>query len=100
MAIASITGTDRDPQSYKTQRRLLEDAARLYDRARAGIQLVPSDCRLAITSALLIYSDIGREIERAGYDSVSRRAFTSRRRKAVLVAKAFGRGRGIQPHRN
>ena len=74
-------------------KRLLDDAARLYERARSGISLVPSDCRLAITSALMIYSDIGREIERAGYDSVSRRAFTSRTRKALLVARALGRHR-------
>lgn len=78
-------------------RRLLEDAGRLYARARSGIPLVPSDCRLAITSALLIYADIGREIERSGYDSVSRRAFTSRTRKAVLVAKAMRRARKAHP---
>lgn len=77
------------PELASVVRRLLEDADRLYARARSGIRLVPSDCRLAITSALLIYADIGREIERADYDSVSRRAFTSRTRKAVLVARAF-----------
>jgi phytoene synthase len=82
------------PELAAVVRRLLEDAGRLYSRARAGIPLVPSDCRLAITSALLIYADIGREIERAGYDSVSRRAYTSRTRKAVLVARALRRGRG------
>lgn len=75
-------------------RRFLDDAGRLYSRARAGIQLVPSDCRLAITSALLIYADIGREIERSGFDSVSRRAYTSRTRKAMLVARALRREKG------
>jgi phytoene synthase len=73
--------------------RLLDAADALYRRAREGIRLVPSDCRLAIKSALLIYSDIGREIARAGFDSVTRRAYTSRRRKAVLVARALGRQR-------
>lgn len=85
------------PELAGVVQRLVEDADGLYSRARAGIQLVPSDCRLAITSALLIYADIGREIQRAGYDSVSRRAFTSRTRKAVLVARALRRDRGARP---
>ncbi len=85
------------PELAGVVQRLVEDADALYSRARAGIQLVPSDCRLAITSALLIYADIGREIQRAGYDSVSRRAFTSRTRKAVLVARALRRDRGARP---
>lgn len=74
--------------------RLLEKADNLYARAGEGIRLLPSDCRLAVKAALLTYADIGREIRRADFDSVNRRAYTSRTRKAVLVARALRRQRG------
>ena len=70
--------------------RLLAEAQRLYARSRSGIGALPPSCRTAIMAALSIYRDIGREIARAGHDSVSRRAHTSRNRKLVLAA-ASGR---------
>ena len=69
--------------------RLLETAERLYRRSEVGIPALPARCRLAIRAARLIYADIGREIARAGYDSVSRRAFTTGTRKAVLALRAL-----------
>ncbi len=69
--------------------RLLQAAERLYARARAGIAELPRDCRPAIESARIVYAEIGREIERAGHDSVSRRAVVSTRRKLVLMARAM-----------
>ncbi len=70
--------------------RLLAAADERYVRADAGIARLPRDCRLAIGSARLIYSAIGNEVAASGYDSVSRRAFTSRTKKLALMARARG----------
>jgi phytoene synthase len=69
-------------------RRLLAAADRLYQRADAGIALLPADCQPAIRAARLIYADLGRSIARAGYDPVTRRAVVSGRRKLWLLAEA------------
>jgi phytoene synthase len=69
--------------------RLLEEADLLYRRADLGIPMLPVDCRSAIRSARLIYSDIGRVIAEAGYDSVSRRAHVSGLRKSWLLMRAW-----------
>jgi 15-cis-phytoene synthase len=68
--------------------RLLGEADRLYERADAGIRMLPGDCRWAIRAARLIYADIGRAIARAGFDSVSQRVFVGAPRKLWLVARA------------
>lgn len=70
--------------------RLLAEADRLYERAALGIASLPRDCRPAIQAARLVYAEIGREVERAGCDSVSRRACVSSQRKLGLMAVAFG----------
>jgi phytoene synthase len=77
------------PAVGEVVRQLLETADRLYRRSEAGIGDLPPRCRLAIRAARLIYADIGRKIAEAGYDSVSRRAFTSGPRKAVLAWRAL-----------
>jgi phytoene synthase len=69
-------------------RRLLAVADTFYDRARAGIAALPGSCRPGIHAARLIYAEIGREVERAELDSVSRRAVVSTARKLSLLAKA------------
>jgi phytoene synthase len=68
--------------------RLLSEADRLYQRAGAGIKLLPRDSRTAIWAARHIYSDIGTQIQRRGLDSVNARAVVSKKRKALLLAKA------------
>jgi phytoene synthase len=68
--------------------RLLVEADGLYDRAATGIPLLPADCRPAIRAARLIYADIGRVLRHAGHDSVSHRAFTTRRRKLWLLLRS------------
>jgi phytoene synthase len=45
-------------------------------------------CRPGIQAAALLYAEIGREIERYGGDSVSRRAVVSATRKAQLLAQS------------
>lgn len=91
---------DVDPDSFLTApvfsagvasvtARLLAEAQRLYARAEAGIAMLPGDCRPAIRAAHSIYAEIGAEVVRAGYDSVSRRAVVSSRRKLALLARAW-----------
>ncbi len=69
--------------------RLLAEATRLYARAEAGSAMLPRDCRPAIRAAHNIYAEIGAEVTRAGYDSVSRRAVVSSKRKLALLARAW-----------
>jgi 15-cis-phytoene synthase len=69
--------------------RLLRFADGLYIRADQGIAMLPRDCQPAIRAARLIYADIGREIVRADFDSISRRAVVSGRRKLWLVLRAL-----------
>jgi len=67
-------------------RRVLDEAERLYARARPGIALLPLGCRPAIHAASRIYREIGAEAERAGWDTVNRRVVTSTGRKLSLAA--------------
>lgn len=69
--------------------RLLAAADVFYDRSIAGIGALPRRCRPGIHAARLIYAEIGREIARGGFDSVSRRAVVSSPRKLRLLADAF-----------
>ena len=101
-----------DDRSAAVVRRLLESADHLYARATPGIAKLPLGCRPAMLAARRLYAEIGREVERAQFDSMSRRAVVPARRKAALLALAFAeapiltspRGgaclaRGAVPHR-
>jgi phytoene synthase len=68
--------------------RLLDEARRLYETARAGVAELPRACRPAILAAATIYAEIGREVAAAGFDSVTRRARVSGARKLSLLAQA------------
>jgi phytoene synthase len=68
--------------------RLLAAADELYARAEHGIAALPRGCRPAIQAARLVYAEIGRELARSRFDSVSRRSVVSARRKAFLMARA------------
>ena len=70
-------------------KRLLREADALYSRAGAGIARLPLSCQPGIWAARYLYAEIGREVARAGYDSVSRRAVVSARRQARLMARAL-----------
>lgn len=69
--------------------RLLDEASRLYARAKPGVGALPSDCRPAIRAAGSIYADIGRVVRRRGFDSVSGRARVGLARKLWLLARAW-----------
>ena len=68
--------------------RLLSEADVLYERSSAGIAQLPLACRPGIHAARLLYAEIGREVERFGCDSVSRRAVVPSTRKASLLMQA------------
>jgi phytoene synthase len=68
--------------------RLLTIADQLYRRSEAGIAQLPVSCRPGIYAARLLYAEIGQEIARRGYDSVSQRAFIGASRKATLLGRA------------
>ena len=69
--------------------RLLEEAESLYNRAASGIPELPTVCRAGIEAARVLYREIGREVARNGYDSVSQRAVVSPSRKAAVLASAM-----------
>jgi phytoene synthase len=71
--------------------RLLRLADGLYQRADSGIRSLPASCRPAIFAARALYREIGREVGRRGYDSVSSRAHVSGARKIALIAHAVAR---------
>ncbi len=73
--------------------RLLDEAARRYASAAAGIRRLPAACRPAIRAAALLYAGIGGEIRRQGCDTVSARAVLRRRRKLMLLPLM------VMPHR-
>ena len=68
---------------------LLQSADTLYKRAEWGICQLPKRVRPAIFAARSIYAEIGREIERRHYDSVSQRAVVSGRRKLGLLGTSL-----------
>jgi phytoene synthase len=68
--------------------RLLAAADVLYARSDAGIANLPAACRPGMHAARLLYCEIGREVSRRKYDSVSQRAVVSWQRKARILADA------------
>lgn len=68
---------------------LLREADRLYARSGGGVGGLPLACRPGIHAAARIYAEIGREVERNGGDSVSRRAVTPLSRKLRGLAAAL-----------
>jgi phytoene synthase len=69
--------------------RLLDTADALYHRATFGIQHLPPTCRPGIFAARALYAEIGRELERGGLDSISRRAVVSTHRKLAVLARTL-----------
>ncbi len=68
---------------------LLDRADVLYARSEWGISKLPVSCRAAIFAARLIYAEIGKQLARNGYDSVSTRTIVSGRRKIELLHSAM-----------
>jgi phytoene synthase len=70
-------------------KRVLDLAETLYGRAETGIAKLPVGCRPGIYAARLLYAEIGHEVARNGYDSVSQRAVVSGKRKLALLSQAI-----------
>jgi 15-cis-phytoene synthase len=75
------------PEIAAIVQRLLEAADVLYARATLGIANLPIGCRPGIYAARALYAEIGRELERGGLDSVSKRAVVSTNRKLAVLAR-------------
>ena len=70
-------------------KKLLEEARRLYKRSESGLFGLPTSCQPGIYAARYIYEGIGKHIEAVQYDSINRRAKTSRGEKITLLAFSF-----------
>lgn len=77
------------PALGRVVKRLLDTADMYYGRADAGIKFLPADCQLAVQGAGCIYGDIGRVVRTNGYDSVSTRAVTTKKRKMFLLLVSY-----------
>lgn len=62
-------------------RRLVMQADGLYRRSEAGVAGLPVSSRPGIFAARYIYAGIGAQVQKAGYDSFSSRAHTSKAQK-------------------
>jgi 15-cis-phytoene synthase len=71
--------------------RLLAEAEKHYFRAEAGVAALPVACRPGIYAARHIYAGIGTRVAAAEFDSVTRRASTSKWRKVGWLGLAFAR---------
>jgi phytoene synthase len=84
-----VAQPEPSPALAAVVKRTLALAETFYRRADGGLRLYPRDCRLGVRAARLIYAEIGRVIARHHYDSVTTRAYTSKARKLVLLARAL-----------
>jgi len=76
-----------DPAVALVVARLLHSAETFYQRALPGMAALPRGCRPAIRAAAALYREIGQEVARRGFDSVSRRAVVPTPRQAWLLAR-------------
>ena len=83
------------PGIRRVTSRLLAEARRLYLRSEAGVAGLPADCRPGILAARHIYARIGRNVARAGHDSVTRRAHTGKAEKLGLLALSAAQAGGL-----
>ena len=75
--------------------RLLGEADRLYRIGESGIADLPLACRPGIRAARFLYAEIGHEIERRDFDSVTRRAVVPASRKLALCLRAVAPNLGM-----
>ncbi|KUF10017.1 15-cis-phytoene synthase [Pseudoponticoccus marisrubri] len=77
-----------DPALCRLVRRLHHEAEHLYARSEAGVQGLPRSARPGIFAARYIYAGIGGRLRAQGFDSITRRARTSKAQKAAWLALA------------
>jgi phytoene synthase len=69
--------------------RLLGAATEHARTAQAGIARLPVGCRIGIGAASALYAEIGAEVARRGFDSVSSRAVVSAPRKLLVLTQSL-----------
>ena len=77
------------PEVRRMVKKLLAEAHRLYIRSEPGIAKLPVKARVGIFAARNIYDGIGREIRRAKFDSITKRAHTSGRQKIGWIGQSM-----------
>ena len=86
------------PRFIELMRFQVRRARVLFDRAEAVLPLFPTDgSRLTVRLMQRTYAGILDVIERQGYDVFSRRAYTSRTHKALILGRAWLAERGPAP---
>jgi 15-cis-phytoene synthase len=80
---------EHTPALARVIERLLGAAEDLYAAAEPGISALPTNCRPGMRAARLLYAEIGREVARRGFDSISQRAVVSWQRKARILTDAM-----------
>ena len=75
-----------DPRLRTLVARLLGQAEALYQRAEAGVPMLPVSARPGILAARHIYAGIGGAIARNGHDSITLRARTTPAQKLGWIA--------------
>lgn len=89
---AASAGREATPEGVRQAvRRLLQEADRYYASADAGMRYLDPRSALAVRTARLVYAEIGREIERRGFDVMRGRTSVSRSRKLRLTFRALRR---------
>ncbi|GIT91363.1 phytoene synthase [Jannaschia pagri] len=89
MPEAFLSDPHPSPQIRRMVQQLLEEARRLYHRAEAGVRALPLAARPGIFAARHVYDGIGTEIRRAGYDSITRRAHTTKTQKLGWLGRSL-----------
>lgn len=82
-----------NPQINDPLRRVIDNLLRradsLYAGVESGVAHLPRRCQPGINAARFVYAEIGRVVQKLGYDSVSRRAIVPGHRKAWLLVKSY-----------
>jgi phytoene synthase len=77
------------PEIGRVVARLLREADHLYRRSESAIGRLPAFCRPGIFAARHLYAEIGAEIARKDFDSVTARAHVPGLRKLQLMARSL-----------
>lgn len=88
-ADAFLRNPEHSPALASVVRRLLDAAQALYNRSAPGISHLPRACRFGIHAARMLYCEIGHEVARRSFDSVSGRAVVPATQKWYVLGTAM-----------
>ena len=81
-----ILNPTSSPEVSRLAKRLLNEAEKLYLRAQTGLSCLPIGCRPGIFAARHIYERIGKHIASYNYNSITKRAYTTKLEKLSFLA--------------